>query len=114
MDTNTILIIAVAVAIIVLLFVFVVVRRQEKRPPNYRALFILGIVFIPISISTENYAFIGVAVMFMIIGLANRKKWEKPKKWSELSYTERRLKITLIIILSLFLIFGIVVFFLVN
>ena len=114
MNTNSILIVAIAAVVVILLIFFVVARKQEKRPPNYRALFILGIVFLPLGISTENYAFTGVGALFMIIGLANKKKWEKQKKWNELSYNERRLKITIIIVLSLLLFFGVIAFFIVS
>ena len=114
MDTNTILIIAIAAVLVILLFIIFVLRKQQKKPPNYRALFILGLVFLPLGISTDNYGFMAVSALFMIIGLANRKKWDKPKKWSELSYTERRLKITLLIVLSLLLIFGMITFLIVE
>lgn len=114
MSTNSILIIAIAAILLILLIFFVVARKQEKRPLNYRALFILGIVFMPLGISTENYGFTGVGVLFMIISLVNKKKWEKPKKWSELSYTERRFKINLILVWSLLMIFGVIAYFIVN
>jgi len=110
MDTNTILIIAIAVILIILLLFFVVARKQEKKPPNFRALFILGLAFIPLGISTDNYAFSVAGAIFFIAGLANKKKWEKPKKWEELGTSERRLKISLMIVITLLLVFGLIIF----
>jgi len=50
---------------------------------NYKAVFILGIVFLPVgvtlSISTKNPGLLGISglgVAYLAIGLANRDKWK--------------------------------------
>ena len=50
---------------------------------NYKAFFILGIVFLPVgvtlSISTKNPGLIGISGLgaaYLAIGLANRDKWK--------------------------------------
>jgi uncharacterized membrane protein len=63
-------VIIVLTVLIVLLFVFFVVRSRsgdsEKRHvPNYKALFILGITFIPIGIATDNAGLWGMGIVFM-------------------------------------------------
>lgn len=114
MQTDTIILIALAVVLLILLVFFVVKKSKDKSPPNYRALFIIGIAFLPIGISTENYVFSALGFIFMIVGLVNRKKWEKPKKFAEMDYAERRMKITLLIFASLIFLFGIIAYFIVS
>ncbi|MCA9934943.1 MAG: hypothetical protein KC415_13510 [Anaerolineales bacterium] len=50
---------------------------KPKREPNYRALFILGIAFIPIGIATDNTVFIALGGLFTIIFLANQIRANK-------------------------------------
>jgi membrane-bound ClpP family serine protease len=57
---------------------------KPKREVNYRALFILGLAFIPIGIATDNTAFIAVGGLFMIIFAANQVKANKENKPEEL------------------------------
>lgn len=47
---------------------------KSKREADYRALFILGLAFVPIGIATDNTAFIAVGGLFMIIFAANQIK----------------------------------------
>jgi len=61
-------------------------KSGKKREVNYQAFFIMGISFTPLGttmmIVTENPGMLGLTVMgiiYMIIGLANRDKWEKKK-----------------------------------
>lgn len=46
---------------------------------DYRTYFIVGISFIPIGIATDNMAFTALGIIFMIIGLTNRNKWQENK-----------------------------------
>ncbi len=47
-------------------------EKQKQRNVNYRALFILGITFIPVGIATANPAFMTLGLVFLAIGLLNR------------------------------------------
>jgi membrane-bound ClpP family serine protease len=94
---DNILIPLIAVTVIALLFIFIVARKKDKkRKPNYQALFIIGISWIPIGISTENFVFTGVGLILMIIGLSKRREWKERKQWSELSQKEKQTKIVLL------------------
>jgi len=59
---------------------------KDEKPTDYRVFFILGISQIAIgvslmsSISSAFVAFLGCGIVFMIIGLTNRDKWEKSTK----------------------------------
>jgi hypothetical protein len=83
-------IIIVLIILIALLFVFLIVRSRSADPdrkhvPNYRALFILGITWIPIGIGTENPGLWTIGLVFMTIGLVNKAKWGQETKWADLS-----------------------------
>ena len=108
-------IIIVLIVLIAFLFVFFIVRTRsadaEKRHvPNYRALFILGITWIPIGIGTENPGLWVMGILFMIIGGVNKNKWGQETKWADLSPETKRAKILLttgmaIVLVALILVF---------
>ena len=77
----------IALAILLGVVVFRVLKEKKQDgdipAPNYKTFFILGTCFLPvgitIAISTNNFAFNGIAALgliYMIIGLANKDKWE--------------------------------------
>ena len=78
--------ILLGVSVLVLLVgIFVWKNRNNYGPgeTNYKAFFILGIVFLPVgvtlSISTKNPGLLGISglgVAYLAIGLANRDKWK--------------------------------------
>ena len=49
---------------------------KKKHCPNYGAFFVIGLAFIPISIATENYAFLGVSFAFIILAISHKDKWK--------------------------------------
>ena len=58
--------------------------EEKKKEPNYKALFVLGIVFIGTGVSISASAgngmgagIMGLGVVFMFIGARNRDKWKK-------------------------------------
>ena len=82
------LIVAALIVIGLILTLVVIKKKKEGKmgEPNYRVFFIIGIAWIPIGsvfIITINLvmgiAFMGLGIVYMAIGLANRDKWEKKK-----------------------------------
>ena len=75
------------IAVIIGVIVFFTLRKNQKegitREVDYRAFFIMGISFLPMGIiftATINpgfIGFIGMGIIYMAIGLANRDKWKK-------------------------------------
>ena len=63
-------------------------RRKEGSPRevNYQAFFSIGLVFVSVGVvfmTTMNPGFIGImglGIVYMILGLANRDKWLTNKK----------------------------------
>jgi hypothetical protein len=69
--------------ILVAILAFKRKSKGELREPDYRVFFILGICFTGMgvvfmtTISTGFIGIMGLGIVYMIIGLANRDKWKK-------------------------------------
>ena len=114
MDITLIMIIIAGLALLglVIFAVNAYRHRGESREPNYRAFFVMGITWLPIGIATDNYAFSFMGLAFLIIGLANRDKWKDEKKWSDLSPSERNIRLVLVGGLMLLLVIGVAAYLL--
>lgn len=114
MSAFPIIAVTIALTLAVLLAVALVVyrRRGEMPETDYRVFFILGITWLPLGIATENPAFWGMGAVFLIVSLANRDKWQEAKKWSDLSPTQRGVKLLVVLGLALVLVLAVVTFFL--
>ena len=76
MELPALLYIAIAVAV-VLVGVFAGRRKTSApRTNNYRTLCIVGLSWIPIGLGTENTTFWILGSVFVLVGLANRDKWD--------------------------------------
>ena len=84
-----------------------IARHKEGRNSvvNFRSMFIIGALWMPIGIVLSNPSLGITGLIFFLIGIVNKKKWERERTWSELSPTERRVKVALLVGLS-FLMFG--------
>ena len=90
MDNTLILpFIAVFTVTVGLLIVLVIWKKRKQGRPheiNYQAFFTIGIVFLGAGVvfmTLMNQAFIGMlglGIVYMVIGLANRGKWPSKKK----------------------------------
>ena len=104
--------IVVALVVIALAIIFAVTQRKKRQTTNYRALFIIGISFLPVGIATKNPGIWIMGLIFLIISLVNRKEWQSEKKWTELSMSDKALRLTLMIVGFLLLVAGVALFFL--
>jgi len=72
----------ISIAIVVLLIVLAVVfwRRLKQGKglgkTNYKALFILGIVFMIIGVTGMSSAFFVIGLVLMIVGVINKSRWD--------------------------------------
>jgi uncharacterized membrane protein len=117
MSTFPIIAISITAVLVILLAVLFVVRRhrgEQPAEPDYRVFFILGITWLPLGISTDNFAFLVMGIVFMIIGIANKDKWPEEKKWSELSSSERSKRLMIILGLALLVMVGAALYFIVG
>lgn len=95
------------------LFVVLTLKSKKRRPVDYYAFFIMGIIWIPFGIILENYVFSVMGLIFAIIGLVNKDKWKKNRiTWDKLNEQEKKFRFIVIIILSVLVLAGLVAFIL--
>ena len=73
---NNTLIISLIVGVVLLMVLFMVVaasRNREKIVPNYRAMFILGICFIPIGLANLGILPLGIINDMVVYGIFKLK-----------------------------------------
>jgi len=87
-------------------------QKTQKQEIDYRVLFSLGIIFFAVGISTQNPAMWILGAAFFAIGAANKNKWKKQKKWSEMSKSKKNIKIAIMIALGVLVLVGLIFFFL--
>jgi predicted membrane channel-forming protein YqfA (hemolysin III family) len=80
--------VAIAVLVLLLLLLVVYVFKKEKREPDYRLFFRIGVIWLAIGLAYplvsgrpfELSGLITLGLIFTIAGLANKSKWkEKPE-----------------------------------
>ena len=82
METSFIAII-LGIVLALSLVVFFVARNRgldSWRIGDYRTFFILGAVFIPMGIATDNWGFSIMGLVFLIFGATNKDKWRDNQK----------------------------------
>jgi hypothetical protein len=106
-----ILMLVIGVLVLALAVFFVIRIRKHGHKPNFRTFFIIGLTWIPLGIISKNWVFTIVGVVFMILGITNKKRWKEEERWSELSPEAKRIKIILIVILGVLVLAGIATYF---
>ena len=86
--------------VIALALLLLKMRRGEKFTPDYRAWFLIGLIWMVVgfvvSLSTDNPGYYGFTVMglvFFALGLKNRDKWHERKSFADLTPAEQRIKL---------------------
>ncbi len=63
--------------LIALFIVFLLGKKKFK--PDYRALFMLGIIWFPLGMILDNFLFFIFGMAYVVIGLAHKDKWREAK-----------------------------------
>ncbi len=113
METKLWIILSVLIVLFGVALLALVMQRKNKRPPDYYNFFIMGLIWTAIGIPMKNYALGSMGLVFLIAGLVNKKKWKKNRvRWTDLSKKEKKFKMIMVVLLSLLVFVGLVVFFL--
>ena len=102
-----ILIVGLILVLAVLIFSLYKHRKKNYRP-DYRGLFILGVIFLFLGILMSLSVFWIIGVIYMIVGVVHKDKWKKNRRtWNKMKKNERKVFIGIIIALLLFFVVGI-------
>ncbi|MBN2142826.1 hypothetical protein JW711_05860 [Candidatus Woesearchaeota archaeon] len=89
--------------------------RKTRKEPDYYALFIAGMCWVPLGIPLKNYGLVIGGLILMIVGLTHKDKWKKNRiTWEKLSSKERKLKTILIVSLGVLVLFGLAAYILMG
>jgi uncharacterized membrane protein len=109
--------------VVVILAVFSIVvtllNKKRERKPDYFMFFIMGIIWlgagIPLYITSNNFFFPIMGIIFMIIGLVHKKKWKaNHRTFKQMSPEERKLHVISMIVLGVLLLIGVVAYLMVG
>jgi hypothetical protein len=73
------------IGVVVSIYIYKKRNQGEIRETNYQAFFTMGISFLALGIILSAavgpafIGFFGLGIIYMVIGLVNRNKWEKKK-----------------------------------
>ncbi len=90
------IIISLLVLILILAVLCFVYTRSKKVPPDYYALFFMGIAWIVIGIPFENNGLLALGIVLAIVGIANKDKWKQNRRqWHGLTQKQRNTRLFL-------------------
>jgi len=110
------ILISILILVIVLAIVAIFFKKKYKRPTDYYAFFLIGVIWTIFGIfaffTDKNFTFFILGIIFLIIGLANRDKWKKNRvTWKKLTKPERTLRVWIMTILGILVLVGLIAFF---
>ena len=101
-------IVLILLVLIAVVFAILMWQGKIKNEPNYYIIFTMGIIWFPLGFVFEMWPLSVMGAVFLVIGLKNKDKW-KMKKWSEMEPSQRKLKITLMVVLGILVLGGLLV-----
>jgi len=109
-DTGYVIVIVITV---VLLVALIIARRYSETPhqTNFKALFVLGLAWIVVGISSDNLPLLVLGILFMVIGIINRQRWTRQPRWTEMSPAQKRIKLIIMSILLVLLVAAAALYF---
>ena len=93
-------------------------NRTRKKPMDFRAFFMMGIVWFLMGLPLMNfmdYSVSAMGLLFVITGLANKGKWKKnAANWKRMNKGEKFILIMIMSIVTMLFIMGILIYMLVE
>jgi formate hydrogenlyase subunit 3/multisubunit Na+/H+ antiporter MnhD subunit len=110
------IIISIGVLIVLLAVIAILISRKKdkKHEPDYYSFFIMGVIWTMFGIIffKDMFYFLGIGIVFMILGLSNKNKWKQNHKtWKQLSDKEQKLKIIVMLVLGILVLLGLIVYY---
>ncbi len=113
MNSSSLPYIIIGIVVLAALALIFAVHRSKtgQAKPDYRTMFIMGVVWLPAGVALDNPGLWGMGIVFMIAGLVNKDKWEEEKKWADLTPQEQKTKLIIAVGLGVLVLVGLVVYF---
>lgn len=109
------ILVTIAIVIILLAVLVIVAFRKTKKPADYYALFWTGVFWFIIGIPFDNSTLWMLGLVFMLVGLINKKKWKKNRRtWDQIDKKEKKIMILFMIAILVVVLAGIVLLFLMQ
>ena len=115
MDLMIWILVSVAIAIVVLgiLAIFFIKAKEGKHKVDYYSLFIMGFIWLIAGILLSNSALWILGIVFLVISLANKDKWKKNRTdWKKITKKQKVVLYIATAMLFLLLVSGIIIFWL--
>ncbi|HII72497.1 TPA: hypothetical protein HA265_07110 [Candidatus Woesearchaeota archaeon] len=98
---------------------YLLVKNKKAHEPDYYTFFVMGLCWtgagIPLALTSKNWGFLIMGLIFMGFGLANKKKWKKSHKtWGEMDDKQKKVMMVALVILGALVLMGLVFFYLAN
>lgn len=96
--------------VFVSIFVAVLLVYKTNRPQriDWRALFYLGVAWVPLGLIVGVKTFWVMGAMFLVAGAINKAKWPEQKAWIDMSIEEKISKSLMLLFLAALLVMGLV------
>ncbi len=115
MGSNQYTIIAILVLLILLAAVAWKTKDKKKRPTDFRALFIMGLIWFVFGVPFKESSLWIVGLILMVVGLVHKDKWKtNTRTWNKCSKQEQKRQFILFTVLTILLALGVVVYFVVG
>jgi hypothetical protein len=87
--------------------VFITLSRKSNKKMDFYALFISGLIWMPIGIVFENYPLFILGAGIGFIGWLNRKKWsENRQHLKDLTPKDKKLRILMMLAIGMIMLVG--------
>jgi len=112
---NMLVWVVLGVLILIALIAVAFAVKRQRRTADYRSFFIMGIIWLPAGMillllektSSTGSLFLLLGLAYLVIGLANRKKWGKQE---EITPATRKRRMILTIVVTVLLVLGLIAF----
>jgi len=100
------------IVVILLVIVWIIEFKKKEMKPNYYAIFWVGVAWLALGLFSENSILPAVGLIFVVIGLAHKDKWEAGTRWKDLGKKEKRYFLITIVILSVLVVAALIMYYL--
>lgn len=116
MESRLVVILSVGVVALLLSVISTIILYKAKRryEPDYRTMFVLGVLWVLFGLFKRNLLFIVVGIPFLLWGIINKGKWDRiSQEWKhKLTHSEKKIVCVQVAVVIVLLLLGLSLFLL--